>query len=151
MTLLAALVLASPLAATPAAAQRPALPPTPPDTAARMNGLFTRATPAVRAFVDGEARKLRSLPPPADGAPVAADALRTFAGRTPQVTPGQADVLAAMAIYQVVSDLDSEARLAPSPEAVARLAERKAAFLRVLTALLRRLSEADAAIVANLK
>jgi len=128
----------------------PALPATPPDVSARVNGLFAKATPAVRAWVDGEARKLRPLPTP-DAAILEADARQGFPAAKPPLTQGQADVLAAMAAYQVVNDLDSEARLAPSGDAIVKIAERKAAWLKVLSSLLRRISESDAAIVASLK
>ncbi|MEO8056245.1 MAG: hypothetical protein ABI768_13890, partial [Acidobacteriota bacterium] len=106
MPLLAALSLVLPLAAAPA--PKPTLPPTPPGVAMRMNGLFATATPAVRAWVDSEARKLRALPQ-IDGALVTADARQAFPAARPPLTPGQADVLAAMALYQVANDLDSEA------------------------------------------
>jgi hypothetical protein len=130
------------------------MPLTPPDVAMKMNGLFAKATPAVRAWVDAEARKLRPLPPP-DAALLAADARQTFIAARPPLTPGQADALAAMAVYQAVNDLDSEARLAPlnpaASETLGRLSERKSAFLRALSNLLRKLSDTDAAIVSNLK
>ncbi len=51
--------------------------------------------------------------PPPDDATLASDAHRGFPAAQPPLTPGQADTLAAMAVYQVVNDLDSEARLAP--------------------------------------
>ncbi len=150
MTFFAVLVLALPAAAAP----RPTLPPTPPDVSARMNGLFARATPAVRTWTGTEARKLRPMPPP-DAEALAADARLGFPAAQPPLTPGQADTLAAMAVYQVVSDLDSEARLAPPGPAagdpIAKLSERKSAFLKVLTALLRKTTDADAAVVAALK
>lgn len=133
------------------AAAKPTLPPTPPAVAVQMNGLFAKATPAVRTWVDGEARKLRPLPPPADGTAVEADARAAFSSSQPPLGAPQAGALAAMAVYQVVNDLDSEARLAPGPDALAKLSDRKSAFLRVLSSLLRKFSEADAAFVANLK
>jgi hypothetical protein len=148
VTILAALALALPLAG-PAAAAKPTLPPTPPDVAARMNALFARATPAVRSWVDAEARRLRGSPPP-DASALAADARLAFPGTRPPLTPGQADALAAMALYQVVNDLESETRLAAA-DALARLVERKNTFLRALSILLRRFSDADAAVVTNLK
>jgi hypothetical protein len=152
VTFLAALVLAIPLAAPQAASLRPTLPPTPPEVAARMNGLFARATPAVRAWVDSEARKLRSLPQ-IDGGLVAADARQAFPAARPPLTPGQADVFAAMALYQVANDLDSEARLAgdPTPEALSRLQSRKSGLIRTLSNILARISKTDEAIVQNLK
>ena len=152
MTFLAALVLAMPLAVPQAAALRPTLPPTPPDVAARMNGLFAKATPAVRAWVDSEARKLRSLPQ-IDGGLVAADARMAVPAGRPPLTPGQADVLAAMALYQVAHDLDSEARLTldATPEKFAAFQGRKSGILRTLSNILARISKTDEAIVQNLK
>jgi hypothetical protein len=144
-----ALPLALVLLAAPAETKA-TLPPTPPDVSARMNGLFAKATPAVRAWVDAEARKLRPLPPP-DAMLLQADARQGFPAAQPPLTPGQADVLAAMAVYQVVNDLDSEARLAPNADALAKLAERKGAFLKLLSTLVRKISDTDAAIVGNLK
>jgi hypothetical protein len=149
VTFLAVLALALPAAAAP----RPTLPPTPPDVSARMNALFARATPAVRTWTGAEARKLRPMPPP-DAETLAADARLGFPAAQPPLTPGQADTLAAMAVYQVVSDLDSEARLAPPGPAgdpIAKLSERKSAFLKVLTALLRKTTDADATVVASLR
>lgn len=146
------LALALPLAATPA--QRPTLPPTPPDVAAKMSALFAKATPTVRAWVDAEARKLRPMPPP-DAAALEGDARQAFPAAQPPLTPGQASALAAMAVYQVVNDIDSEARLVPdgptASETLSRLAERKSAFLRILATLLKKTTDADAAIVATLK
>ncbi len=139
------------LATAQAAAPRATLPPTPPDAAMRLNGLFARATPGVRTWVDGEARRLRSLPAPADGTAVEVDARQAFSASPPPLTPAQADALAAMAVYQVVNDLDSEARLAQGDDARARLSERKSAFLRILSSLLKRFSDSEAAIVASLK
>ncbi len=152
MTLLGALALVLPLAAPQAAAPRPTLPPTPPDVAARMNGLFASAAPAVRSWVDAEARKLRSLPQ-FDAALVAADARQAFPAARPPLTPGQADVLAAMALYQVANDLDSEARLAfdATPEKLAAFQSRKSGILRTLSNLLSKISKTDEAIVQNLK
>ena len=40
-----------------------------------------------------------------------ADARQRFASAVPPLTPAQADVLAAMALYQTAKDLESEARL----------------------------------------
>ena len=148
-------VLAAALLSTGASvgAPAPAIPSTPPDIAARMSTLFAKASPAVRAWVGAEARKLRPLPPP-DASSLAADARQGFPSAQPPLTPGQADTLAAMAVYQVVNDLDSEARLPLGPEAgdaLARFSERKSALLKTLSTLLRRVAEADAAIVASLK
>jgi hypothetical protein len=94
------------LASTPASASRPTLPPTPPDVAAKMTVLFAKASPAVRAWVDAEARKLRPMPR-IDLAMVSSDARQRFASVVPPLTPAQADVLAAMALYQTAKDLES--------------------------------------------
>ena len=60
-----------------------------------------------------------------------------------------------MAVYQVVNDIDSQARLVPdgpaASETLSRLAERKSAFLRILATLLKKTTDADAALVATLK
>lgn len=141
------------LASMPASTPGPALPPTPPDVAARMNGLFAKATPAVRSWVDAEARKLRALPQ-IDGALVSSDARQGFPAVSPSLTPGQADALAAMALYQVLNDLESEARLTlgdAGPEALARLKSRKSALILTLSNVLTRVSRTDEAIVQNLK
>jgi hypothetical protein len=150
--LLAALALAVPLAAPQAASGRPTLPPTPPDVAARMNGLFAKAAPAVRAWVDAEARKLRSIPQ-LDATLVAADARQAFPAARAPLTPGQADVLAAMALYQVANDLDSEARLTEdaTPEAFVSFQGRKNVILRTLSTVLARISRLDETIVQNLR
>lgn len=104
--MLASLVLAVPLAATPAAARKPTLPPTPPDVAAKMSALFAKASPSVRSWVDAEARKLRPIQKP-ELAMVTADARQNFASAVPPLTPAQADVLAAMALYQTAKDIES--------------------------------------------
>jgi hypothetical protein len=150
VTVLAALAFVLPIAAAPA--PRPTLPPVPPDVAMRMNGLFAKATPAVRSWVDVEARKLRSLPQ-IDAAPVAADARQAFPSVQPPLTPGQADTLAAMALYQVLNDLDSEARLAgdSSPERLAHFQDRKRGLILALSNILSKVSKTDEAIVQNLK
>lgn len=149
MNAVLALVLALPVAAGPSA--RPTLPPTPPDVAMRMNALFSRATPAVRSWVDAEARKLRSLPQ-IDGTLVSADARQAFPAARPAPTPGQADALAAMALYQVLNDLDSEARLAgDAPERLAQFQTRKRGVLEALSNALSKVSKADEALVQNLK
>lgn len=152
MSALLALVLALPVAAGPTS--RPALPPTPPDVAARMSVLFAKASPPVRAWVDAEARRLRAMPPP-DVSALESDARQAFPAAQPPLTPGQVDTLAAMAVYQVVNDIDSEARLVPqgpaASETLSKLSDRKGAFLRLLSTLLRKTSEADGAIVAGLK
>ena len=145
-----ALFVLLPLLSAPARDARAALPPTPPDVSTRVNAFFAKATPAVRSWVDAEARRLRPLPPP-EAVTLEGDARQGFPTVKPPLTPGQADVLAAMAAYQVVNDLDSEARLAPNADALGKIAERKAAWLKLLSSLLRRISETDAAIVANLK
>jgi hypothetical protein len=82
------------------------MPPTPPDVAAKMSVLFAQAPPAVRGWVDLEARKLRAIPKP-DLAMVTADARQAFAARTPPLSPAQAEVLAAMALYQTAKDVES--------------------------------------------
>jgi hypothetical protein len=148
--LLAAVSLVLPFAAAPA--PKPALPPTPPGVAMRMNGLFASATPAVRSWVDAEARKLRSLPQ-VDAALVAADARQAFPAVRPPLTPGQADVLAAMALYQVANDLDSEARLAgdASPETLSTFQRRKRGIIETLSNVLSRIARADESVVQNLK
>jgi hypothetical protein len=108
------------LAATAAAAVGapapglPMIPPTPPDIAAKMSVLFAKASPSVRQWVDAEARKLRPMPA-VDLPMVAADARQRFASAAPPLTPAQADVLAAMALYQIAKDLESEARLTQPP------------------------------------
>ena len=149
--MLAPTLLAFVLAATQAA-PRPTLPPTPPGVAMRMSPLFAKATPTVRRWIDDEARKLRSLPP--DGALVAADARQAFAAHTPPLTPGQADTLAAMALYQVLNDLDSEARLAigdATAERIASLQTRRSKIVQTLSNILSKISKTDEAIVENLK
>jgi len=150
VTLFAALALVLPFAAPPA--QKPTLPTTPPGVASRMNGLFASATPSVRAWVDAEARKLRTLPQ-IDGSLVSADARQAFPAARPPLTTGQADVLAAMALYQVANDLDSEARLAgdAAPERVAYFQSRKRGVLETLSNILSKVSKTDEAIVQNLK
>jgi hypothetical protein len=151
VTFLAALALAVPLAASQATAPRTTLPPTAPDVAARMNGLFAQAAPAVRAWVDAEARKLRFVPQ-VDAMLVAADARQAFPAARPPLTPGQADVLAAMALYQVANDIDSEARLGDAtPEAFVSFQGRKNAVLRTLSSILSRIPRPDEAIVQNLR
>ncbi|MCM3875307.1 MAG: hypothetical protein NEA02_02695 [Thermoanaerobaculia bacterium] len=109
---LPALVLAAGCLAAAAAAGAPVptIPPTPPDVAMKMSALFAKASPAVREWVDAEARKLRPMPRP-DLATVAADARQRFASAVPPLTPAQANLLAAMALYQTAKDLESEARL----------------------------------------
>jgi hypothetical protein len=143
------LILAAPAATAP----RPTLPPTPPGIAARMNGLFARATPAVRSWVDGEARKLRSLPR-VDAALVAADARQAFSALRPPLTSGQADALAGMALYQVLNDLDSEARLAISEgaaEKIALLQDRRSMLISTLSNIMTKVTPTDEAIAQNLK
>jgi hypothetical protein len=100
------------LAAVAAAvgAPGPTIPLTPPDVAAKMSALFAKASPAVRAWVDVEARKLRPMPR-IDLPMVAADARQRFSSAVPPLTPQQADLLAAMALFQTAKDLESEARL----------------------------------------
>jgi hypothetical protein len=110
-SLLALILTAGRLAAVaavgaPAAPGRPTIPPTPPDVAAKMSVLFAKASPAVRAWVDAEARKLRPMPK-IDLPMVAADARQRFASAVPPLTPAQADVLAAMALYQTAKDVES--------------------------------------------
>ena len=145
MPLLAALALVLPFAAAPA--PKATLPPTPTGVAMRMNGLFASATPAVRAWVDAEARKLRALPQ-IDATLVTADARQAFPAARPPLTPGQADVLAAMALYQVANDLDSEARLAePTPEKTSR----KRGVIETLSNIMAKASKTDESIVQNLK
>jgi hypothetical protein len=149
----AVLALALPLAAPAAAAPKPTLPPTPPAVAARMNGLFANATPAVRRWVDAEARKLRPLPQ-IDAAPVAADARQAFPAARPPLTPGQADVLASMALYQVLIDLDSELRLSvgdTTPAGRAATLDRRAKLVQTLSNLVARIARTDESIVQNLK
>jgi hypothetical protein len=104
---LAVLALALPLASGAAPAPKPTLPPTPPDVAAKMSLLFAKASPAVRSWVDAEARKLRPMPR-IDLAMVATDARMRFASAAAPLTPAQADLLAAMALYQTAKDLESE-------------------------------------------
>jgi hypothetical protein len=150
VTVLAALALVLPFAAAPA--PKPTLPSTPPGVAMRMNGLFASATPAVRAWVDAEARKVRGLPQ-IDGTLVSADARQAFPAARPPLTPGQADVLAAMALYQVANDLDSEARLAgdAAPERVAYFQSRKSKTIETLSNILAKIPKTDESIVQNLK
>lgn len=150
MTVLAALALVLPFAAAPA--PKPTLPPTPPGVAMRMNGLFASATPAVRAWVDAEARKLRGLPQ-IDGALVTADARQAFPAARPPLTPGQVDVLAAMALYQVANDIDSEARLAgdATPERVAYFQSRKSKTIETLSNIMSKVSTTQDSLVQNVK
>src|SRR5512140_2314142 len=110
LILAASLLEAAAAVGAPATRGRPAIPPTPPDVAAQMSVLFAKASPAVRAWVDAEARKLRPIAR-IDLPMVAADARQRFASAVPPLTPAQADVLAAMALYQTAKDLESEARL----------------------------------------
>jgi hypothetical protein len=102
VTTLATLALALPLAAGP----KHTLPSTPPDVAAKMSVLFAKASPAVRSWVDAEVRKLRPMPR-VELAMVASDARQRFASAAPPLTPAQADVLAAMALYQTAKDVES--------------------------------------------
>ncbi|MBK9062800.1 MAG: hypothetical protein IPL89_06340 [Acidobacteria bacterium] len=150
MPLLAALALVLPFAAAPA--PKPTLPPTPPGVAMRMSGLFATATPAVRTWVDGEARKLRPLPR-IDGAVVAADARQAFPAARPPLTPVQADLLAAMALYQVANDLDSEARLAgdAAPEKLADYQSRKRGVIETLSNIMSKISTTQDSLVQNVK
>jgi hypothetical protein len=148
---LAVLALVLPFAAP--TAPKPTLPPVPADVATRMNGLFARATPAVRAWVDAEARRLRPVPQ-LEAPPVAADARQAFPSAQPPLTAGQADTLAAMALYQVLNDLDSEARLAlgeGAAERIAALQGRRSRLIQTLSNLLSKVSKTDESIVQNLK
>lgn len=161
LLVLSALSLAAALARSAGAAAPPpslVIPPTPPDLAAKMSALFARASPTVRTWVDAEARKLRPLPR-VDPAMVASDARLQFAAtHVPALTPGQTDVLAAMAIYQTVKDLESEARLKQladkgdpqSTSAFAQMMERKKQLEALIASLLRASSEAAAAFVSSL-
>lgn len=149
----AVFALALPLAAPAAAAPKPTLPPTPPAVAARMSGLFASATPAVRRWVDAEARKLRALPQ-IDAVSVAADARAGFPAARPALTQGQSDVLASMALYQVLNDLDSELRLAlgdTTPAGRAATLDRRAKLVQTLSSLLAKIAKTDESIVQNLK
>ena len=148
--LFAALSLVLLFAAAPA--PKPTLPPTPPDVAAKMSLLFAKASPAVRAWVDAEARKLRALPQ-IDGALVTADARQAFPAARPPLTAVQADVLAAMALYQVANDLDSEARLAgdATPERLAAYQSRKRGVIETLSNIMSKISTTQDSLVQNVK
>lgn len=161
---LPALVLAAGIisAATVAGAPQPipTIPPTPPDVAAKMSALFARASLSVRQWVDAEARKLRPMAR-IDLAMVAADARQQFAAAAPPLTPAQADVLAAMALYQTAKDLESEARLKQpagkgdmTPQdllALQQLMERKSQLEQMISNVMRSSYEGGQAAVATLK
>ncbi len=161
MATLAALAFALPLAAAP----RPTLPPTPPQVAMRMNALFAKASPAVRSWVDAEARKLRPMPR-VDLAMVASDARQRFASATPPLTPAQADVLAAMALYQTAKDLESTFVMRDGLRdkkdsmgdmsqqdmfALQQLMEHKTQLEAMISNVMKASSDAQAGLVANLK
>lgn len=164
LVLAAGLVLAAASAAAvrAAAANVPALtiPPTPPDVAAKMSVLFAKASPSVRQWVDAEARKLRPMPK-VDLPMVAADARQRFASAVPPLTPAQADVLAAMALYQTAKDLESEARLKQPPgkgdltpqelQALKQLMDRKSQLEMMISNIMRSSFEAGQALVSALK
>ncbi len=100
-------VAVSAVAAAPAAARpAPVVHPMSPDVVSKMSALFAKASPAVREWVDVEARKLRPMPK-IDLFMVAADARQRFTSAVPTLTPAQADLLAAMALYQTAKDLES--------------------------------------------
>jgi hypothetical protein len=141
--ILAAGLLAATAVGAPAANGRPTIPPTPPDVAAKMSVLFAKASPAVRAWVDAEARKLRPMPK-IDLPMVAADARQRFASAVPPLTPAQADVLAAMALYQTAKDVESEARL-KQPAAKGDLTPQE---LQILQELMDRKSQLEV-IISN--
>jgi hypothetical protein len=159
----AGLVLAVVAAAAAAGAPAPGLsmiPPTPPDVAAKMSVLFAKASPSVRQWVDAEARKLRPMPT-VDLPMVAADARQRFASAVPPLTPAQADVLAAMALYQTAKDLESEARLKQPPgkgdltpqelQALKQLMDRKSQLEMMISNIMRSSFEAGQALVSTLK
>jgi hypothetical protein len=162
---LPALVLAAGLFAAVAAAGAPApglpaIPPTPPGVAAKMSALFAKASPAVREWVDAEACKLRPMPK-VDLPMVAADARQRFASAVPPLTPAQADVLAAMALYQIAKDLESEARLkrhtgkgdlTPQElQALQQLLDRKSQLEMMISNVMRGSFEGGQAVVYGLK
>jgi hypothetical protein len=160
---LPALVLAAGFLAAVAAAvgaPAPTIPPTPPDVAAKMSALFAKATPAVREWVDAEARKLRPMPR-VDLPMVAADARQRFSSAVPPLTPAQADVLAAMALYQTAKDLESEARLKQPAargdltpqelQAFQQLMDRKSQLEALISSVIRSSFEGGQGAVSTLK
>lgn len=168
---LPALILAAGLLATvaavgaPAAHGRPAMPATPPDVAAKMSVLFAKASPAVRAWVDAEARKLRPMPK-IDLPMVAADARQRFASAVPPLTPAQADVLAAMALYQTAKDVESAVAMRDGLRdkkdslgelnqqdmlALQQMMDKKNQLEAMISSVMRSFSDAAQAIIGNLK
>lgn len=159
---LPAFVLAAGLLAAAAAAGAPAptIPPTPPDVSAKMSTLFAKASPAVRQWVDAEARKLRPMPR-VDLPMVAADARQRFASAVPPLTPAQADLLAAMALYQTAKDLESEARLKQPAgkgdltpqelQALQQLLDRKSQLEMMISNIIRSSFEGGQAAISSLK
>jgi hypothetical protein len=147
-------------AAAGTGAPAPAIPPTPPDVSAKMSALFAKASPSVRQWVDEEARKLRPIPK-VDLFLVAADARQRFASTAPPLIPAQAELLAAMALYQTAKDLESEARLKqPSPkgdlspadlQALQQLLDRKSQLEQMISNVLKSSYESGQAAVATLK
>jgi hypothetical protein len=136
------------------------IPATPPDVAAKMSALFAKASPDVREWVDAEARKLRRMPK-VDLFVVAADARQRFASAVPTLTPAQADLLAAMALYQTAKDLESEARLRQpggkgdlpprDQQAVQQLMDKKSQLEMMISNVVRSRYEAGQAAIATLK
>ena len=159
LVLTAGIVLAG-SAMTGAGAPAPAIPPTPPDVAAKMSLLFAKASPAVREWVDAEARKLRPMPK-VDLPMVAADARQRFASALPPLTPAQADLLAGMALYQTAKDLESEARLKQPTgkgdltpqdlQALQQLLDRKSQLELMISNVIRSSYEAGQAAISTLK
>lgn len=160
---LPAFVLAAGFLATVAAvagAPAPTMPSTPPNVAAKMSALFAKASPAVREWVDAEARKLRPMPK-VDLPMVATDARQRFASAVPPLTSAQADVLAAMALYQTAKDLESEARFKQPPgkgdltpadlQALQQMLDRKSQLEMMIGNVIRSSYEAGQGAVSALK
>ncbi len=154
------IVFAAALAVAAVAAPAPTIPPTPPDVAAKMSTLFAKASPSVRAWVDSEARKLRPMPAAFLGM-VSADARQKFSSAAPPLTQPQADLLAAMALFQTAKDLESEARLKlpagksdPSPADLAALQgllDRKSQLETMISNVLKASYDSGQAVVSTLK
>lgn len=154
-------VAVSAVAAAPAAAMpAPVVHPMSQDVVSKMSALFAKASPAVREWVDVEARKLRPMPK-IDLFMVAADARQRFASAVPPLTPAQADLLAAMALYQTAKDLESEARLkqptrkgeltTQDEQALQQLLDRKSQLEAIIASVVRSSYEAGQATISTLK
>lgn len=134
-----------------AGAPAPRVPPTPPDVAAKMSALFAKAPPAVREWVDVEARKLRPMPK-VDLPMAAADARQRFASHLPPLTPGHADVLAAMALYQTAKDIESAIVMSPPDVLLLRqMMDKKKQLEAMISIVMRSSSDGGQAAIDALK